>query len=103
MSSTRGGAELLRIQNGGCRPVEGCTAAPYALANGGSTNVYPGADFQYLAANVVVDTTGKTLFPAYATKTFRNDHGKQEARGRLHRRGARGHADAALDRIVPKP
>ena len=59
----KGAAELLRIQNGGCRPVEGCTAAPYALPNGGTTNVYPGADFQYLAANVVVDATGKTLFP----------------------------------------
>ena len=74
----KGAAELLRIQNGGCRPVEGCTAAPYALPNGGTTNVYPGADFQYLAANVVVDATGKTLFPPYATKTFRTDHGNKK-------------------------
>ena len=74
----KGGAELLRIQNGGCRPVEGCTAAPYALQGGGTTNVYPGADFQYLAANVVVDATGKSLFPPYATKTFRTDHGNKK-------------------------
>jgi 5'-nucleotidase len=74
----KGSAELLRIQNGGCRPVEGCTAAPYALLGGGTTNVYPGADFQYLAANVVVDATGKSLFPPYATKTFRTDHGNKK-------------------------
>jgi 5'-nucleotidase len=71
----KGSKELLRIQNGGCKPVDGCTAAPYALANGGSTNVFPGADFEYLSANVVVDATGKTLFPAFATKTFTSDIG----------------------------
>jgi 5'-nucleotidase len=74
----KGSAELLRIQNGGCRPVEGCTAAPYALPHGGSTDVYPGADVQYLAANVIVDATGKTLFPAYETKTFGTDHGNKK-------------------------
>jgi 5'-nucleotidase len=73
----KGSAELLRIQNGGCKPVDGCTAAPYALANGQTTNVYPGADFQYLSANVVVDATGKTLFPAFGTKTFSSDSGKK--------------------------
>ena len=60
----KGRQELLRIQNGGCKQPEGCTAAPYALANGGTTDVFPGADFQYLSANVTVDATGKTLFPA---------------------------------------
>jgi 5'-nucleotidase len=74
----KGKDELLRIQNGGCRPVEGCTAAPYRLANGRTTNVYPGADFQYLSANVVVDATGRTLFPAFGTKTFRADHGNRK-------------------------
>ena len=49
----KGSTELLRIQNGGCRADDGCTAAPYALAGGGTTNTYPGADFQYLSANVV--------------------------------------------------
>jgi 5'-nucleotidase len=74
----KGKDELLRIQNGGCRPVEGCTAAPYRLANGTTTNVFPGADFQYLSANVVVDATGKTLFPAFGTKAFEADHGGRE-------------------------
>ena len=73
----KGKDELLRIQNGGCRPVEGCTAAPYALANGKTTDVFPGADFKYLSANVIVDATGKTLFPAFATKTFRTDSGRK--------------------------
>ncbi len=71
----KGRAELLRIQNGGCNPA-GCTAAPYALPDGSTTNVFPGADFQYLSANVVVDATGKTLLPAFATKRFRADTGR---------------------------
>lgn len=66
----KGSAELQRIQKGGCRADAGCTGAPYALANGRTTNRYPGADFQYLAANVVRDDTGKTLFPAYGIKRF---------------------------------
>jgi 5'-nucleotidase len=73
----KGSDELLRIQNGGCHPTEGCTAAPYALPNGGTTNVYPGADFQYLSANVVVDATGQTLFPAFETKRFKSKSGKK--------------------------
>ena len=73
----KGSAELQRIQNGGCHPVDGCTAAPYALPDGSTTDVYPGADFQYLSANVVVDATGQTLFPPYATKRFKSDSGKK--------------------------
>jgi 5'-nucleotidase len=73
----KGSAELRRIQNGGCKPVDGCTAAPYLLPNGTTTNVYPGADFQYLSANVVVDATGRTLFPAFGTKTFKSDGGQK--------------------------
>jgi len=65
-----GSAELLRMQNGGCHPTDGCQAAPYALANGGTTNTYPGADFQYLSANVIKDSTGQPLFPAYGIKQF---------------------------------
>jgi 5'-nucleotidase len=72
----KGRAELLRIQNGGCH-VDGCTAAPYALPDGSTTDIYPGADFQYLSANVVVDATGRTLFPAFGTQRFKSDSGKK--------------------------
>ena len=52
-----GAAELLRIQNGGCHPVDGCAdpALPYG-----------GADFQYLSANAFVTATGQPLLPPYA-------------------------------------
>jgi 5'-nucleotidase len=75
----KGKDELQRIQNGGCN-AGGCTAAPYALPGGGTTDVYPGADFQYLSANVVVDATGRTLFPAFGVKTFRADHGNRKVK-----------------------
>jgi 5'-nucleotidase len=75
----KGAAELLRIQNGGCH-ADGCTpttdaGAPYPLADGSTTDTYPGATFQYLSANVVRKDTGETLFPAYATKQFKSDSG----------------------------
>src|SRR5215210_6095479 len=73
----KGSRELLRIQNGGCHPTGGCTGAPYALAGGGTSAVYPGADFQYLSTNVVENDTGETLFPAYATKRVKSDSGKK--------------------------
>ena len=72
----KGSAELQRIQRGGCH-ADGCTGAPYTKANGHTTNRYPGADFQYLSANVTVDATGKTLFPAFGTKRFRTDSGRK--------------------------
>ena len=75
----KGSAELLRIQNGGCH-VDGCTGAPYALAGGGTTNTYPGADFQYLSANVTVDATGNTLFPAYGVKKFPTSLGNHKVK-----------------------
>ena len=54
----RGKAELLRMQNGGCSPVDGCfTPAGFA-----------GATFRYLAANVIDTSTGKPLFPPYAIR-----------------------------------
>ena len=53
-----GAAELLRIQNGGCHPVDGCQTG----------HTYAGADFPYLSANVVVEKTGETLLPPYVVK-----------------------------------
>ena len=52
--------ELLRLQEGGCHPVDGC------LDGDG----FAGADFEVLAANVVSQETGETLFPAYTVKRF---------------------------------
>ena len=46
-----------------------------------TTNTYPGADFQYLSANVIVNATGETLFPAYGIKRFKTDSGRQIAVG----------------------
>jgi 5'-nucleotidase len=56
----KGAAELLRMQNGGCHPVDGCKGP----------TPFTGATFRYLAANTIVAKTGKTLFPPYAIKTF---------------------------------
>ncbi|MEV0152545.1 bifunctional metallophosphatase/5'-nucleotidase [Micromonospora sp. NPDC050686] len=53
-----GASELLRIQNGGCHPVDGC-------ADG---TPYKGAEFQYLSANAFKTATGKPLLPPYAVK-----------------------------------
>jgi 5'-nucleotidase len=55
-----GWQELVRLQEGGCHPVDGCQDG----------DPFDGADFPFLAANVVVEETGETLFPAYAVKTF---------------------------------
>jgi 5'-nucleotidase len=73
----KGSAELLRIQNGGCRADVGCTAAPYALVGGGTSDTYPGAEFQYLSANVVRNDNGRTLFPAFGTTRIKSDSGKK--------------------------
>ncbi len=55
-----GMAELLRMQNGGPHPVDGdLDGDPFA-----------GADFQFLAANVIDDATGKTIFPPYAIQDY---------------------------------
>ena len=68
--------ELLRIQNGGCHPVDGCDTG----------HTYAGADFPFLAANVVYKDTGDPILPAYTIET---GWGSQ---GWLHRPHARGHA-----------
>lgn len=58
----RGRAELLRIANGGCERNthrEPCAIDPN----------FPGARFQYLAANVITET-GQPVLPAYAIRSF---------------------------------
>jgi len=55
-----GRAELLRLQNGGCHPKDGCSGP----------RPFTGARFHYLAANVVDTGTGKTIFPSYYIKWF---------------------------------
>ena len=55
-----GAAELLRMQEGGCHPADGC------LDGDG----FAGADFPYLSANVTVDATGETLFAPYTIKNY---------------------------------
>ncbi len=58
--------ELLRIQNGGCHPVDGCY--------GGTT--YDGADFPYLAANVVWKDTGEPILPPTYVENIKDGKGK---------------------------
>ena len=56
----RGPAEVLRLQNGGCHPTDGCKGP----------QPFTGARFQFLAANTVVRASGKTLFPPYAVRSY---------------------------------
>ena len=55
-----GSAELSRMQQGGSHPNTDDTDG----------ETFKGADFQFLAANVVDDGNGDTLFPPYGTRDF---------------------------------
>ncbi|MCK9605777.1 MAG: bifunctional metallophosphatase/5'-nucleotidase [Methylomonas sp.] len=59
--------ELLRMQNGGCHPSDENTCRG---ADVGTPVPFEGAQFKFLAANVVDTATGKTLFPPYQIKTI---------------------------------
>ena len=69
----KGSAELLRLQNGGCKITNGqqdpnsCRGAAV-----GTPVPFEGAKFKWLSANVVSTATGKTLLPAYGIKTINN-------------------------------
>ena len=52
--------ELLRMQNGGCHPVDKCQGP----------HPFTGAKFRYLAASTFEKSTGKTVFPAYEIREF---------------------------------
>jgi 5'-nucleotidase len=54
--------ELLRMQNGGCHPVDGCVDG----------DPFNGATFDFLAANVKYKDTGETIFPPYDIHEFAN-------------------------------
>jgi 5'-nucleotidase len=56
----KGLAELRRMQDGGCHPVDGCRGP----------HPFGGAKFRYLAASTFDKATGKTIFPAYYVKRF---------------------------------
>jgi 5'-nucleotidase len=56
-----GVTELLRMQRGGCGPENSCPQGNFG-----------GADFQFLAANVVWRDTGEPIFPPYAIRKFGN-------------------------------
>ncbi|GAA5007175.1 bifunctional metallophosphatase/5'-nucleotidase [Kitasatospora paranensis] len=51
-----GSKELLRLQNGGCHPTDGCYA---------KGRKFKGADFEYLAANVTSEKTGRPILDPY--------------------------------------
>ncbi len=55
-----GGAELKRMQNGGCHPVDNCQGP----------HPFLGAKFHYLAASTIETATGKTIFPPYEVREF---------------------------------
>jgi len=55
-----GKEELLRMQHGGCHPVDGCLG-PHRFS---------GATFRYLAASTIDKNTGKTLLPPYEIREF---------------------------------
>ncbi len=67
----KGSAELLRLQNGGCKQLGGA-ADPNSCKGAavGTPVPFEGAKFKWLSANVVQTSTGKTLLPAYGIKTF---------------------------------
>ena len=56
----KGATELLRMQRGGCSPLDGCKGP----------SQFKGAAYKYLAASTVDMKTGQTLFPPYHVKTF---------------------------------
>ena len=67
----KGSTELKRLQAGGCKIVGGAVD-PNSCKGFGSAapGSFDGAKFQWLSANVIEDSTGRTLLPAYGIKIF---------------------------------
>ncbi|MFC9067129.1 bifunctional metallophosphatase/5'-nucleotidase [Streptomyces harbinensis] len=57
-----GWEELIRLQEGGCHPVDGCYA---------DDRTFDGADFPYLAANVVHEDTGEPVLAPYTVQNIK--------------------------------
>ncbi len=55
-----GKTELLRMQNGGCHPVDGCQGP----------HPFTGAKFHYLAASTIETATGNSVLPPYEIREF---------------------------------
>src|SRR5262249_11261255 len=55
-----GKTELLRMQNGGCHPVDGCQGQ----------HPFTGAKFHYLAASTIETATGRSVLPPYEIRAF---------------------------------
>jgi 5'-nucleotidase len=55
-----GKTELLRMQNGGCHPQDGCQGP----------HPFTGAKFHYLAASTIETATGKSILPPYEIREF---------------------------------
>lgn len=67
----KGSAELLRLQNGGCKMTSGVPDVNSCKgASVGTPVPFEGAKFKWLAANVINNATGKPLLPAFGIKTF---------------------------------
>ena len=67
----KGSAELLRLQNGGCKITAGAIDPNSCQGAAVGTPVpFEGAKFKWLSANVIATATGKPLLPAYGVKTF---------------------------------
>jgi 5'-nucleotidase len=67
-----GREELTRMQKGGCHPTDpnSCRGSEVGAPTG-RRGKFAGADFKFLAANVVEARRGRTIFPAFAIKTYR--------------------------------
>ena len=67
----KGSAELLRLQNGGCKTNAGVIDARSCKGAAVGTPVpFEGAKFKWLSANVIESASAKPLLPAFGTKTF---------------------------------
>ena len=67
----KGSAELRRLQAGGCKITNGAPDPNSCKGLGSETpGTFDGAQFQWLAANVIETATGHTLLPSFGIKRF---------------------------------